>query len=129
MRKHAIASLMYFSIASCSASATGGHSEANDRDFITSEEIQSARDPGWSTWDLISRLRPNFLRSHSAQSLREADPVYAVVYLDEIPYGDLESLKSLTTNKIKTVQFLSPYDTKARFGSYMAGGAIMIRTH
>ena len=47
-------------------------------------------------WDVISNLRPHFLRSQSAQSLNERDPVYAVVYVDEIVRGDLESLKSLS---------------------------------
>ena len=129
MRKLILASLVYFSIAACSASTTGMRSTASGHDFITSEEIQSVMVPGWSTWDLISRLRPHFLTSRSAQSLREPDPVFAVVYLDEIYHGELESLKTLKIQKIMSIQYLNPYDATTRFGTNMAGGAIMIRTH
>ncbi|MEO8194299.1 MAG: hypothetical protein ABI681_10660 [Gemmatimonadales bacterium] len=129
MRKFTIATVLYFSIAACSARPTSTGAVAKSRDFITYEEIQSARVVGPSSWHLIAELRPHFLRSHSAQSLTERDPVFAAVYVDELLHGNLESLKSLTKDGIMSVQFLSPYDATTRFGTAMAGGAILIRTH
>ena len=49
--------------------------------------------------------------------------------LDEVVRGDLESLKSLSIEGIRTIQFVPPYDTTGRFGQTLQGGAIVIRTH
>ena len=93
------------------------------------EEIADVRAPGPYAWDLISRLRPHFLKSQSAQYLENRDPIFAVVYVDEVYHGELESLKSLNVEGIKSIQFIPPYDTTARFGQTLQGGAIVIRTH
>ena len=55
--------------------------------------------------------------------------MFAVVYLDEMVHGDLESLRSLSVDGIKSIQFVPPYETTARFGQTLQGGAIVIRTH
>lgn len=129
MRTLAFAGLLLFSIAGCSSATTSGAGPIDRRNTITEEEIAKARTPGWFAYDLISNLRPHFLKSQSAQYLDQRDPVYAVVYVDEVVRGDLESLKSLSIEGIRTIQFVPPYDTTARFGQTLQGGAIVIRTH
>lgn len=129
MRRLAFAGLLLFSIAGCTSATTPRATPIDKRNTITADEIASARTPGWFAYDLISNLRPHFLRSQSAQYLDQRDPVYAVVYVDEVPRGDLESLKSLSIEGIKSIQFVPPYDTTARFGQTLQGGAIVIRTH
>ena len=126
MRKIAFASALILAITAC-ASAAGSGAGA-DRNLITFEEIERARTPGWHAWDLISALRPHFLRSQSAVTLTERDPVFARVYVDEIYHGEIESLKSLVLDKIMSVEFLPPFDAKTRFSEDMPGGAILIRT-
>src|SRR6185503_20484907 len=128
MRRLAFAGLLSLTIAGCSA-ATVGETPIDKRNTITADEIAKARTSGWFAWDLISSLRPHFLRSQSAQYLDNREPVYAVVYLDGGVYGELESLKSLSIEGIKSIQFVPPYDTTARFGHTLQGGAIVIRTH
>ena len=83
MRRFVVASLMFLSIAGCTSATTSAATPIDRRNTITLEEIEKARTSGWFAWDLISNLRPHFLRSPSAQSLNERDPVYAVVYVDE----------------------------------------------
>lgn len=129
MRRFALAGLVFFSIAGCTSATTSSATPIDRRNTITIEEIEKARSPGWFAYDVIANLRPHFLRSQSAQTLSDRYPVYAVVYVDEIVRGDLESLKSLTIDGIKSIQFVPPYDTTARFGQTMQGGAIVIRTH
>ena len=129
MRRLAFAGLLLFCIAGCTSATTSSATPIDKRNTITADEIASARTPGWFAYDLISNLRPHFLRSQSAQYLDQRDPVYAVVYVDEVPRGDLESLKSLSIEGIKSIQFVPPYDTTARFGQTLQGGAIVIRTH
>jgi hypothetical protein len=129
MRRLALAGLLVLSIVGCSSATTVAGSPIDRRNTITLEEIEKARTSGWFAWELISNVRPHFLRSQSAVGLTDRDPVYAVVYVDEIYRGELESLKSLTIDGIRSIQFIPPYDTTARFGQTLQGGAIVIRTH
>jgi hypothetical protein len=129
MRQFVLAGLMIYAIAGCAPAVAVPSSPIEKRNMITTEEIAEARAPGPYAWDLISRLRPHFLKSQSAQYLDSRDPVYAVVYVDEVYHGDLDSLKSLNVEGIKSIQFIPPYDTTARFGETLQGGAIVIRTH
>ena len=125
MRKLTFAAALLLAVTAC---ASASPRPASDRDVIHLEEIQAARTPNWFAWDLISSLRPHFLKSQSAVTLTEREPVFAVVYVDDIYHGELETLKSLRLDKILSVQFLPPFDAKTRFGQDMPGGAILIRT-
>jgi len=121
------AALVTLATACSSATATSGGG-SNARNTITAAEIQAVRAPGWFAWDLIAAVRPHFLRSQSAQTLTEREPVFAVVYVDDIYHGELDSLKTLRLEKIHSIQFLSAFDARTRFGTDMPGGAILIRT-
>jgi len=129
MRRLAFAGLLLFTIAGCTSATTSGATPIDKRNTITAEEIATARTSGWFAYDLISNLRPHFLRSQSPVYLSDRAPVYPVVYLDEMVHGDLESLRSLSIDGITSIQFIPPYDTTARFGQTLQGGAIVIRTH
>jgi hypothetical protein len=98
------------------------------RNVITYEEIRAARTPGSNAWDLIAQARPTFLRSRGATSFRDPTPVRAVIYLDGILYGKLESLRSLNIEEIREIEFITAGDATTRFGSDHLGGAILIRT-
>ena len=127
MRRFLLA--MWVFAAGCSSATGSGAGNPERRNVITADEIKDVANPGWSAYDLISRVRPEYLKSRSAQTLREPEPVYAVVYLDDIYHGELESLKDITISRVASVQFINAYDTTARFGQTYQGGAIMVRTH
>jgi hypothetical protein len=95
---------------------------------LTLEEIQGARATGWTAWDLISQLRPEFLRSRGASSLRSIEPTTAVVYVDDIRYGELESLRTMSADQIHRVQYVNAADATTRYGTDHFGGAILITT-
>lgn len=126
MRKIAFAAALILAITACASS--GGSAGRSDRNLITFEEIERVRAPGWHAWDLISSVRPHFLRSSSAQTLTDREPIFARIYVDEIYHGEIESLKSLRLEKIMSVEFLPAFDAKTRFAEDMPGGAILIRT-
>ena len=126
MRKIAIASALILTLSACASAPTQGG--RGNRNFITLDEIQKARAPGWYAWDLISALRPHFLKSQSAVTLTDRDPVFPDVYVDDLYHGEIESLKSLRLDTVKGVQLLSPFDAKTRFAKDMLGGAILIYT-
>jgi len=98
------------------------------RYLITSEEIASTKRPGWNAWDLIAQTRPTFLRSRGATSLRDLTQVRAVVYVDGMYFGKLESLRSIAVEEIKQIEFISSGDATTRYGTDHLGGAILIST-
>jgi hypothetical protein len=129
MRKLIVLAAVALAFSACSSATSTAGSPTERRNTITSEEIKNASNPGWSAYDLISKVRPEWLRSRNPQTLREPDPIYAVVFLDDIEQGELESLRDITISRVASVQFINPYDTTARFGRTLQGGAIMVRTH
>src|SRR5947207_15685430 len=74
--------------------STGGSSAAPriDRNIITETEIQSV--PSSSLYDLIEKLRPNFLSSRGATSINAAgDSESAAGYLAGRSYGGHHTLR------------------------------------
>jgi hypothetical protein len=129
MRLVVVLAFSIFVSACSSAGTTAGHGSSFDkRNIITFEEIKAAKTPGSSAWDLIAQVRPTFLRTRGTKSLRDLTQVRAVVYLDGIRYGNLESLRSLNAEDIREIEFMDSGDATTRFGTDHLGGAILIRT-
>ena len=105
----------------------GGLSSFN-RSLLTADEIQSSRSVGSSAYDLISQLRPEFLRSRGRASLQDMSPVTAVIYVDDIRFGELDSLRKLGADQIYNVRYIGASDATTRFGTDHLGGAILINT-
>ena len=99
-----------------------------NRHILTSEEIRGSRVSGWTAYDLISQLRPEFLRSRGPSSLRSTAPVTAAVYVDDIRFGELDSLKTLSADQIYSIHYVGASDATTRFGTDHFGGAILITT-
>jgi hypothetical protein len=115
-------------ISACGSVRPAGSSTGHfDRRYlISAEEIEAAKRPGWNAWDLIAQTRPTFLRSRGATSLRDLTPVQAVVYVDGIYFGKLESLRNLAVEEIRQIEFISSGDATTRYGTDHLGGAILI---
>jgi hypothetical protein len=99
-----------------------------DRTILTAEEIEGSRSAGWTAWDLIAKLRPEYLRSRGPSSLRSLAPVTAVVYVDEMRFGELDALRTMSVDQIARIQYLNASDATTRFGTDHFGGAILITT-
>jgi hypothetical protein len=124
----AVSCLLLAACGSVSSSSPSTGYAFDQRNLITYEEIKAAKTPGWSAWDLIAQTRPNFLRTRGATSLRDPTPVRAVIYLDGVLYGKLETLRNLNIEEIREIEFISAGDATTRFGTDHLGGAILIRT-
>jgi len=99
-----------------------------NRAVLTAAEIQGSRTSGWTAYDLIAQLRPEFLRSRGATSLRDPVPVTATVYLDNVRFGNLETLKIISAEQIQWIEYINAADATTRFGTDNFGGAILIVT-
>lgn len=99
-------------------------------DYITYVEVVAT--PVANVYDLINRLRPHWLRTQPAGSIRgnTRNQVIAV-YLDDARIGDLASLRTISTSGVQSLRF---YDaTRAATvlrnpGTDPIAGAIVIST-
>lgn len=119
---------LHLAISACGSGPAPSAGLGLRRTLLTAEEIATAKGGAWTAYDVISRLRPEFLRSRGRSSLTTSDPATAVVYVDEIRFGELNSLKTITADQILLIEYINAADATTRFGTDHTGGAILITT-
>ncbi len=91
-----------------SACASAGPKKSNiSQDKITATEIAEVNVT--SAYDLISRLRPNWLRP-AGLTMTGNDVRYqtAAVYVDGLRLGGLDALRTLSTTGVSLMEYLTP---------------------
>jgi len=110
----------------CSSSpkttTTGTSPTPSDRNVITETEIMQM--PSVSLYDLIQKVRPDFLRSRGASSFSDTKTEYPVVFVDGRLYGDMASLRTLVSSQISQVRYYDAMAAQAKFGVIKASGVI-----
>jgi hypothetical protein len=116
-------------LAACASSTPQPRIRESAPDYITSVEV--AATPVSNAYDLISRLRPEWLRTRTG-SIRGNTPNQIVaVYLDDARIGDIQTLRTLSTSGIASLRY---YDAARAAtvlrdpGSDPIAGAIVITT-
>ena len=100
----------------CSPAAVtpGGSAPRRSSTLLTAAEIRDANLDLGTAFDVISRLRPNWL-SHVTESNNPPRREFARVFVDGRFYGELESLRNIDASQIGEVRFYSAAES-ARFG-------------
>ncbi len=109
-----------------------------DRDVLTAEEISGASVS--TVYELVRSKRPRWLTVRGSSTLRTSAgtdnmgkpmiyPAEAeiAVYVDDVKHGSQESLRSMSTNTVETIQYLDAASATQRFGTNHEYGAILIR--
>ncbi len=115
--------------AACAAPREGttGKTSAN---VLTAAEI--ATTDALNAYDAVSLKRPFFLKSRGPRSLSMSAPgqtsEFPVVYLDNMYYGELESLRLIPVINIREIDYLDFNDANLRFGTGHTGGVILVLT-
>lgn len=120
------------------AEAQSGTKRARDRNVLTAEEISEAS--ASTVYELVRSKRPRWLSVRGSSTLRTAAgrdnlgqpmtyPAEAeiAVYVDDVKYGSQETLRSMSTNTVETIQYLDAASATQRFGTNHEYGAILIR--
>jgi hypothetical protein len=76
--------------------------------------------------DAVRSLRPNWLNQRGQGSFRGGTPVR--VYIDGVPRGTVEVLRSVPLHTIASMQYLGSREATQRWGTDHASGVIMVRT-
>jgi hypothetical protein len=95
--------------------------------MITATEIVAARVT--DVYQAVMQLRPEFLRRRGGSVHQTSAPVTSVVvYLDELPYGGVESLRYIPLERVRVIRYVSPSDADMRWGGSHPTGAILVTT-
>lgn len=96
------------------------------RDAIVEAEIEASS--AQNAYDLVARLRPSFLTSRGPTSIYLRSTQQADVFLDNVFYGDVQSLRTIAVTDIFEVRFFPSYEATQRFGSGHMSGVIQVLT-
>jgi hypothetical protein len=99
-----------------------------ERDVITREEIQERAPDAKSAYDVIQRLRPQFLRTRPSGSMKNSAPVPVKVYVDGSLRGGTYVLRDLLSQAIVSITYFDGSDATTRFGTNHENGAILVKT-
>jgi len=116
------AMLVTTSCATSTQSASQGRS--GGRYLITAEEVAAAAER--NAFDLVQRLRPNWLRPRGTETAQGTVPV--VVYVDGMRRGGVDALSSLRLDEVTEMRFLDGPDATLRYGINVGGGVIEVVT-
>ena len=108
----------------CSHAMNGA--DDHPRNVITSDEIQAAN--ASTAYDLVAKFRANFLRSRGKNSVLLKEPQEPTVYLDNVEYGTVASLRQIPASTIAEIRFIEGWDAMSKYGSNHVSGVIQIYT-
>lgn len=110
-------------VACASAGGTGIHRDPN---LITEQEIADSK--GSNGFDVVTRLRPMFLKTRGRTTIHAGGSGYASVFVDGVFYGDLGSLRNIVANQIHEIRYLRGVESVSKYGIAYGSGAIDVKT-
>ena len=111
--------VLLISYSSCAPKVAAGGGEARrDRNVILREEFETLG--ATNAFDVIRRLRPQWLRSRGAQ-------VLPVVYVNDIR-DTFDILSILNLPDVIRMEYLDAFEATGRFGIGHGSGAILVST-
>jgi hypothetical protein len=112
--------------------ACAGRTRATDRDrnVITADEIATVEVT--TAYDVVSRLRPEFLRTRGPVSARADRPMEQpsiTVFLDGVESGPVErTLYLIPAREVAEIRLYRAADAVTKYGSRHTGGVIAVTT-
>ncbi|NJD11956.1 MAG: hypothetical protein FIB01_16440 [Gemmatimonadetes bacterium] len=110
-------------VSACGGSGGAGGAPRPSQDQITAAEIQQQHFS--NTYDLISALRPSWLRSRSP-TFGTSGQIGVVVYLDGNRLGSADYLRQIAVGQIESARYLNGAEATSRYGTNHASGAILV---
>ena len=110
------------------ASAGGGSTsvDAGNPNIITADQISASQQT--NAYDVVSRLRPNFLKSRGRTTVYGQGSDYATVFLDGQSFGDLNSLRNISSPQISSIHYIRGTDAVTLYGMQYGAGVIDVKT-
>lgn len=116
--------VLLLALAACGGPPHGGTAPTLSPDVIGLDEIDASS--AANAYDLISQVRPNWLRGRGTPSIRNSQVQLPVVYLEDRRQGGLEVLRGLHTAGVAELRYINATTATTRFGNGHAGGVIQV---
>lgn len=98
------------------------------RNLITREEIQDRAPDAKTAYDVVQRLRPQFLRTRPSGSVQSQATVPIKVYVDGASRAGVLALREIQSNNVVEIVYLNGNDATMEFGREHENGAIKVKT-
>lgn len=95
-----------------------------DRNVLTAEEMEKAGGDALDVYQMITKLRPQFLRQRST-SINARDKTIAV-FVGKTPYGSVDQLRSMRPSALREIRYLNASEATTLFGTGYALGALVL---
>jgi hypothetical protein len=125
-----IVAIVMMSLAAACASSGSAAPGTKNQNLISSDEITQSS--AANAYDLIQRLRPNYLRTRGAVhgtpngSTNKIEPVDLVVYLNENRLGNSDQLRQISTSEIREIRYFNASEATTKWGTGHSAGAIQV---
>ena len=103
-----------------------GPGEAYDPSVITEDEIIASH--ASNAFDVIHKLRSNFLTNRGPTSLKNASNPFPTVYVDDQEFGPISTLSSIPAAQISLIRLYRVSEANAKYGTHNLTGVIAITT-
>ena len=98
-----------------------------DNSVITEDEIESSH--AFNAYEAVYKLRHEFLVSRGKLSLDPSvPPALPNVYVDNMFYGDVSTLRGIAAVSIESIKFYEPAEAQFKFGTGNMAGVIGVTT-
>ena len=113
------------SLAGCTLHHAGARG-SYDRQLITQDEIAASR--ATNAFEVIRKLRGNFLSSRGETSFTGSSSRFPTVYVDEQNWGNIELLQTIPVEVIASIRLYRAWEATTRYGVGNMAGVIAITT-
>jgi hypothetical protein len=115
-----------FSIAVACSHPRLGPGQVYDSQVITEDEIVDSR--ASNVYEVIHKLRANFLTNRGKTSFNDTQSPYPTVYVDDQEFGPISTLSSIPASQVALIRLYRVSEANAKFGTHNLGGVIAITT-
>jgi hypothetical protein len=99
-----------------------------ERHRITFEEVSVKATDAKTAYDIVRRLRPQFLQSRGSGSIQNRNKVPIKVFVDGGFRGGVAVLNEIVAHSVIEITYLNGSDATTRFGTGYESGAILVTT-
>lgn len=97
-------------------------------DVITEDEIAAISASASTAYDVIKKLRANFLSYRGKTSMIGTSNADPTVYVDDQAYGPISSLRSIPASQVTSIRIYRSWDAMTKYGQGNMGGVIAVNT-
>jgi outer membrane cobalamin receptor len=108
------------------ACAQAGQKGSRDTNVISEAEIDASG--GTTAYDVIQKVRSNFLSDRGKTTLVGASPNKPSVFVDGVHFGEISALRSVSARQLASIRLYRAWEAQQKYGSGFVGGVIELTT-